>query len=145
MLKFLNKDYKPVLENPYKARISFRMKKRTPLIALMIGITIIAFYFLPANLFMTGLGDYSYCLHKQILGFGCPGCGLTRATYYLLHGNFTKAIELNFAVIFVIPISVSEIIFNLKTTNSLKRFKYLLYIIFCFSLFTLYLTRILNF
>lgn len=37
---------------------------------------------------------------------GCPGCGMSRALWALLHGSTAKALVLNWRVIFVAPILV---------------------------------------
>lgn len=64
------------------------------------GIFILLFliiYFLPFNVLFNN-DDFTLCLHKRILGFECPGCGMTRAVYMFLHFNFNEAMKLNFAV-----------------------------------------------
>lgn len=38
---------------------------------------------------------YPTCQFHQITGLYCPGCGATRATYQLLHGNFLMAVHDN--------------------------------------------------
>ena len=35
------------------------------------------------------------CWFKYITGYPCPACGSTRATYYLIHGNWSQAIWYN--------------------------------------------------
>jgi hypothetical protein len=104
----------------------------------------IIFYFLPERFFATSLKDYSYCLHKQIFGVGCPGCGMMRATYYFLHMNYKKALGLNANVVFVFPIIIGEISYQVKRIELLRKLNYVIYICFCISLLTLYLTRIFN-
>lgn len=46
------------------------------------------------------------CIWKTITGHACPGCGMTRAFYSLLHGNFKAAYEYNHLIIIVVPIFV---------------------------------------
>lgn len=38
---------------------------------------------------------YPICEFHALTGFYCPGCGATRATYQLLHGNFMMALQDN--------------------------------------------------
>ncbi len=38
---------------------------------------------------------YPVCQFHQITGLYCPGCGATRASYQLLHGNFLAALRDN--------------------------------------------------
>ena len=35
------------------------------------------------------------CQFHQLTGLNCPGCGMTRALYALVHGNFAVAIRDN--------------------------------------------------
>lgn len=106
--------------------------------------TIIILYFLPETYFITRLNDYSYCLHKQIFGFDCPGCGLTRAIYHFLHLNYQRALILNPSVVFALPAIISELSYQIKPTEYLRKTRFILYICFCISLLILYLTRIFN-
>ncbi|TAI49348.1 DUF2752 domain-containing protein [Flagellimonas allohymeniacidonis] len=34
------------------------------------------------------------CLNKQLFGLDCPGCGLQRSLYFLLHGEFMAAFKM---------------------------------------------------
>ena len=40
-------------------------------------------------------GHYPLCPTRALLGIDCPGCGLMRGTYDLLHGDMTGAIDHN--------------------------------------------------
>jgi|GEM_PF-1540406 len=57
--------------------------------------------FLPAN----QIDHYpTICLWTR-LGLGpCPGCGMTRAVWHLLHGEFGVAYQFNHLVVIVAPI-----------------------------------------
>src|SRR6476659_2635703 len=35
------------------------------------------------------------CPYLTLTGLACPGCGLTRATHFLLHGDFARAFAYN--------------------------------------------------
>jgi len=45
----------------------------------------------------------SFCIFKNLFGFECLGCGLTRAFSELLHGNLARAIRFNPLVIIAFP------------------------------------------
>ena len=38
---------------------------------------------------------YPVCTFHKLTGLNCPGCGMTRAFYALLHGNFSTALRDN--------------------------------------------------
>lgn len=38
---------------------------------------------------------FSFCIFKNITGFECAGCGLTRAFLFLAHGQLNSAIQQN--------------------------------------------------
>jgi Protein of unknown function (DUF2752) len=46
------------------------------------------------------------CLVKLTTGFDCPGCGGTRAFYYLLHGNVPAAARHHAVFVFAVPFLV---------------------------------------
>ena len=50
----------------------------------------ILFFFDPAK-----SGFYPVCQFHFLTGLYCPGCGATRASYQLLHGNFLTALHDN--------------------------------------------------
>lgn len=49
-------------------------------------------------------GHYPLCPTRALLGIDCPGCGLMRGTYDLLHGNVAGAIDHNLLIPFLVPI-----------------------------------------
>ncbi|NJC81751.1 DUF2752 domain-containing protein [Planosporangium mesophilum] len=56
----------------------------------------------------TTSGAYSAptCLLKLTTGFDCPGCGGTRAFWYLLHGNLPQAARNHALFVFAVPFLV---------------------------------------
>jgi hypothetical protein len=46
------------------------------------------------------------CLVKMTTGLDCPGCGGTRAFYYLLHGNLPEAARYHAVAVFAAPFLV---------------------------------------
>ncbi|GIG60372.1 hypothetical protein Lfu02_47440 [Longispora fulva] len=43
------------------------------------------------------------CAMKLLTGFDCPGCGGTRAMWYVLHGNLPEAARNHIVVLFALP------------------------------------------
>ncbi len=107
---------------------------------IFIGLSIlILLFFLPENLFVSNI---SQCLHKQLFGFDCPGCGLTRAIYYLIHLEYRRALNFNVTVVFVLPLMIGETLYRLCPIELIKKARYFLYLTFSFSLLVLYCIRI---
>ncbi|MDQ2904768.1 MAG: DUF2752 domain-containing protein [Ktedonobacteraceae bacterium] len=46
----------------------------------------------------------SICLIRNLCGFPCPGCGMTRALACVLHGDFKKALSYNKLIVLVFPL-----------------------------------------
>jgi hypothetical protein len=46
------------------------------------------------------------CIWKSILGFNCPGCGLTTALISLMELNFNHAFEANWLIFIIIPYGI---------------------------------------
>jgi hypothetical protein len=49
-------------------------------------------------------GGPTICVFKNILGIECPGCGMTRAFSYMLHGDLIAAVSYNRLVVIVFPL-----------------------------------------
>jgi hypothetical protein len=60
------------------------------LAATAAGVGAMVFFFNPST-----HGFYPVCLFHSLTGLNCPGCGMTRALYALLHGNFRLALKDN--------------------------------------------------
>lgn len=45
-------------------------------------------------------GELTTCAIRRMCGFPCPGCGGTRAFYYLFRGNLTRSFQLNPTIIY---------------------------------------------
>jgi hypothetical protein len=56
--------------------------------ALLAGVTL--FFFNPST-----SRFYPVCHFHQLTGLNCPGCGMTRALYAMLHGDFLTALHDN--------------------------------------------------
>jgi Protein of unknown function (DUF2752) len=51
----------------------------------------------------SGAGAAPTCLLKYVTGFDCPGCGGTRAAWYLLHGDLPAAARHHAVFVFAVP------------------------------------------
>jgi hypothetical protein len=60
------------------------------LISIFLAIAAVIFFFNPAR-----NNFYPVCQFHRLTGLNCPGCGMTRALYALLHGNFYDALHDN--------------------------------------------------
>ena len=61
----------------------------------IVGAGAFVFFFNPST-----NGFYPICQFHKLTGLNCPGCGMTRALYALLHGNFLPALKDNTLFIF---------------------------------------------
>jgi hypothetical protein len=50
-----------------------------------------------------GAGEAPSCLLKYLTGFVCPGCGGTRAAWFLLHGDVPAAARHHLLFVFAVP------------------------------------------
>lgn len=46
------------------------------------------------------------CMMNKLTGLHCPGCGSTRATYALLHGDILEALKKNIVFVVALPFLV---------------------------------------
>jgi len=61
------------------------------------GIAVLVFFFNPA-----ACKIYPACQFHRLTGLNCPGCGMTRAAYALLHGEFLTALHDNALFVFAL-------------------------------------------
>ena len=67
--------------------------------------------YLPKEYFDKG---ESLCLSKRLLDMECLGCGLTRATMYLIHGDWREEIYYNPLALLTTPIMFFYLLIFLK-------------------------------
>jgi hypothetical protein len=65
-----------------------------------------ASYVLISNPTDGGAADLPGCLVKLTTGLDCPGCGGTRAFYYLMQGNLPEAVRYHAIAVFAAPFLV---------------------------------------
>jgi hypothetical protein len=67
------------------------------LTATALGVAAVVFFFDP-----TVHDFYPVCQFHRLTGLSCPGCGMTRALYALMHGNFSTALHDNALFVLVL-------------------------------------------
>ena len=67
------------------------------LAAALLGIAGAVFFLNPAT-----HQFYPVCQFHRLTGLNCPGCGMTRALYALLHGDFATALRDNALFVFAL-------------------------------------------
>jgi len=75
-------------------------------------------YFIPRKV-MLGSRQLQLCLSQRYLGIDCPGCGMTRALYSFMHGNFRAALHFNLAILSIIPVLIIEILMMIGHQNKI--------------------------
>jgi hypothetical protein len=106
---------------------------------------LITLILIPKNIIFPKYNIFNNCIHFQIFGFQCPGCGFTRASYDLLHLNINTAFSYNPAVFFILPIFLIEFLNTIISSVVIVKTRYFLYFSFLISLLFIYIFRIFNF
>lgn len=88
--------------------------------------TLLLLYHIPRSILLDH--KHSRCIVHQLFGIDCPGCGVTRALYFFLHGDIIAAIELNVGILLIIPICATEILSTLirpsKTISTVRSLQF---------------------
>lgn len=63
---------------------------------MLLLIVVLILYFIPIEFLYNN--EWSFCIHKKLFKFDCPGCGMTRALNCFLHGKFRQALIYNIGV-----------------------------------------------
>ena len=53
-------------------------------------------------------GFYPVCQFHRLTGLNCPGCGMTRALYALLHGDLATALRDNALLVLGLPVLLAR-------------------------------------
>jgi hypothetical protein len=72
-------------------------------VAMLACMSASAGYTLATHPTSAAAGDPPSCLLKYTTGFDCPGCGGTRAAWYLLHGDIPAAARHHAIFTFAVP------------------------------------------
>ena len=120
-----------------KVTINNRTLATTILFCGLVGL-----YFIPHDFLF--YNSPTLCIHKRLFGFDCPGCGMTRALYALMHLDFKTALHFNFAVFALFPLLTTEIVLGLRYSQRLFKIRTVFYFLLCLTLILIYLIRIFN-
>ena len=104
--------------------------------------TISIFYNIPERFFDKNIGKNDLCIMRQLFDIPCPGCGITRSIYFIMHFNLEKAKNINPSAIMLIPVVVIDCLRRIFPSSFLIMFSYCAQIIF---LIILSINYILNF
>lgn len=72
-----------------------------------------------------------FCFFKLIYGIPCPGCGSTRALYYLFKFNIKKALYYHPLILFIFPLLLLIIFHKNKFFISLYKSTLFWFVILC--------------
>jgi hypothetical protein len=100
-------------------------------------------YVLWANPTDGGAGELPSCLVRLTTGYDCPGCGGTRAAWYLLHGDIGAAAQHHMIFVFAVPFLIyayvawaAGAIFNKRLPSMRLSFKALGFVLAAWAVFT---------
>jgi hypothetical protein len=69
--------------------------------------------------------QHTVCVFRNLTGFSCPGCGMTRAISSLFHGDYFGAFHYNRLVVLVFPLlaylGIGAVLRELKRILALAR------------------------
>ncbi|TAG10447.1 MAG: DUF2752 domain-containing protein [Verrucomicrobia bacterium] len=80
------------------------------LLCVLLGLLLICI--VAAQIYQKGPDGLRYhpgCFIYKATGLFCPGCGMTRASYACMHGNFAAAIRANLLGMILLPIAALAI------------------------------------
>jgi hypothetical protein len=109
-------------------------------VLLTAGLLIV--FFLPADFLFHN--PTSFCIHKNILNFDCPACGMTRALNCFLHGQFRQAFTFNIGIAPLIFLIVQHYSSYFTQTNFTETFKKLSVWLLTTVLLTQYVLKIIQ-
>lgn len=82
--------------------MNINSKIKRILLVLLIFATV---FFVFLILYVYNPSNYLYpgCLFRGVTGLYCPGCGATRASHFLLHGDLINAVRMNALFVIALP------------------------------------------
>lgn len=109
--------------NLFKTKISTR-----DLSTALLLLSLLVVYFIPPQVLFNQ--EHTLCVHKTILGFDCPGCGMTRSMSSFLHGDFSSALMLNVAIVplvLIIVVHLFSYLYNSPTYLVIRKYAFVLF------------------
>lgn len=71
------------------------------------------YFFVYLSTFLDPHQEHSVCIYKNITGYPCPGCGMTRSTISLFRGDFLQSLMWNPLAIIVNIMAITALIWML--------------------------------
>ncbi|MCF8342397.1 MAG: DUF2752 domain-containing protein [Chitinophagaceae bacterium] len=99
-------------------------------------------YLMPERLFASPFGNTDLCMLRQLFDIPCPGCGMTRSFYYLLHADIDKCLYYNRSGILLAPVILIEIIRKVWKKTILESIRSYLHLFFLLILLTNYVIKL---
>jgi hypothetical protein len=84
--------------------------------AVFLFAILLTIYFLPEKFIF---GNESLCLLKNTLGIECPGCGMTRAVYCLLHGRIEESLSYNIGIVPLVLAGIYYLVSRFRKGNKI--------------------------
>lgn len=100
------------------------------------------FYLLPERIFASPFGKNDLCMFRQIFDIPCPGCGMSRSFYYLLHADIEKCLYYNRSGIVLAPVVLIEIIQKVCRKDIIEGIRNYLHLFFVLTLLTNYIIKL---
>ena len=101
--------------------------------ALVIIIACIVLWLIPEKCLFDNHQGNTLCIAKMMFGIDCPGCGLTRGIYCVLHFQFQKSLQYNLASPIFMLLLMGQFLSvykpDLKITMKLNKAAYYLFIV----------------
>lgn len=129
---------KSKLQLQFQTRLS---PKNISTIILTSGLVVI--FFIPSEYLLQN--HTSYCIHKYLLKFDCPGCGMTRALNQLLHGEFRQALIFNLGIIPLTTFIIQQYFSYFLTEQKNESFRKFSIKFLTLSLSIIYIHRIIQY
>jgi hypothetical protein len=109
-------------------------------IILLFGLIIV--YMLPKNILFENKS--TFCVHKILFDFDCPGCGMTRALNLALHGAFKEAATFNVAVYPFLVVVITYLLENLSCNKKTLLFYKFSLIFFTITILSQYIFKTMS-
>lgn len=113
--------------------------------ALVLIIGAIMLWFIPEQRLLADHQNHSLCLVKRLIDMDCPGCGLTRGIYAILHLQFKKSIHYHLAAPIFLLLLIGECLSAYRPRlNSLAKLNNIIYYLFASAILINYTYKIIN-
>ena len=119
-----------------------RISLKNYLQCLIIIIFATLIYLLPERIVASPIGNTDLCMVRQTFDIPCPGCGMTRSFYYLLHADIDKCLYYNGSGILLAPVILIEIIRKVCKKAIIEDIRNYLHLFFLLILLSNYIIKL---